>query len=224
MYEAYRRMYDALGVRDIDMILNYDDTQEPKPKDPATENADAIDGKKLKAFAGQQHDAHIMSHMLQGMSPIVQGNPLAAMNLTKHILEHVRLKAEEQVEAQIFTEYGPENRGMVSDIQKEAMVAMLVAQGMGELRQLSSQLSGAGAPDPLVQLKEQELAQRAARDQQIAQNDQQKIGLQAQQLQQRAAETAAKIQSQEDIADQKADLTLMRLQQMGVQNATQKRQ
>ena len=224
MYEAYRRMYDALGVRDIDMILNYDDTQEPKPKDPASENADAIDGKKLKAFAGQQHDAHIMSHMLQGMSPIVQGNPLAAMNLTKHILEHVRLKAEEQVEAQIFTEYGPENRGMVSDIQKEAMVAMLVAQGMGELRQLSSQLSGAGAPDPLVQLKEQELAQRAARDQQIAQNDQQKIGLQAQQLQQRSAETAAKIQSQEDIADQKAELTLMRLQQMGVQNAAQKRQ
>jgi hypothetical protein len=225
MYEAYRRMYDALGVRDIDMILNYDDTQEPKPKDPATENADAIDGKKLKAFAGQQHDAHIVSHMLQGMSPIVQGNPLAAMNLTKHILEHVRLKAEEQVEAQIFTEYGPENKNMVSDIQKEAMVAMLVAQGMGELRQLSQQLSGEGAPDPLVQLKEQELQQRAARDQQLAQNDQQKIGLQAQQLQQRAAETAAKIQSQEDIADQKADLTMMRLQQMGVnQNAPQKRQ
>ena len=225
MYEAYRRMYEALGVRDIDMVLNYDDTQEPKPKDPATENADAIDGKKLKAFAGQQHDAHMVSHMLQGMSPLVQANPLAAMNLTKHILEHVRLKAEEQVEAQIFTEYGPENRNIVSDIQKEAMVAMLVAQGMGELRQLSQQLSGEGAPDPLVQLKEQELQQRAARDQQLAQNDQQKIGLQAQQLQQRAAETTAKIQSQENIADQKADLTLMRLQQMGVkQNAPQKRQ
>jgi hypothetical protein len=86
-------------------------------------------------------------------------------------------------------------------------------------------LSGEGAPDPLVQLKEQELQQRAARDQQLAQNDQQKIGLQAQQLQQRAAETTAKIQSQENIADQKADLTLMRLQQMGVkQNAPQKRQ
>jgi hypothetical protein len=224
LYEAYRRMYEALGVRDIDMILNYDDTQEPKPKDPATENADAIDGKKLKAFAGQQHDAHIVSHMLQGMSPIVQGNPLAAMVLTKHVLEHVRIKAEEQVEAQIFAEYGPEGKGMVSDIQKEAMVAMLVAQGMGELRQLSSQLSGEGQPDPLIKLKEQELAQRAQADQARIQADQQKIGLQQQEMQQKAATDAARIASQEGIADQKANLTLMRLQQMGVQNATQKRQ
>jgi hypothetical protein len=224
LYEAYRRMYEALGVRDIDMVLNYDDTQEPRPKDPATENAEAIDGKKLKAFAGQQHDAHIVSHLLQGMSPIVQGNPLAAMNLTKHVLEHVRLKAEEQVEAQIFAEYGPENRGIVSDIQKEAMVAMLVAQGMGELRQLSQQLSGAGAPDPLVVLKEKELAQRAQADQMRAQENQQKIGLQGQQLQQKAAADAARIASQEDIADQKAELTMMRLNQMGNQNATQKRQ
>lgn len=224
LYEAYRRMYEALGVRDIDMILNYDDTQEPKPKDPATENAEAIDGKKLKAFAGQQHDAHIVSHLLQGMSPIVQANPLAAMNLTKHILEHVRLKAEEQVEAQIFAEYGPENAGMVSDIQKEAMVAMLVAQGMGELRQLSAQLSGEGAPDPLIKLKEQELAQRAQADQARVQIDQQKLGLQAQGLQQKAAIDTARIASQEGIADQKADLTLMRLQQMENQNAFKARQ
>lgn len=224
LYEAYRRMYEALGVRDIDTILNYDDTQEPRPKDPATENAEAIDGKKLKAFAGQQHDAHIVSHLIQGMSPIVQANPLASMNLTKHVLEHVRLKAEEQVEAQIFAEYGPENAGVVSDIQKEAMVAMLVAQGMGELRQLSAQLSGANAPDPLIKLKEQELALRAQADQVRAQIDQQKIGLQSQGLQQKAATDAARIASQEGIADQKADLTLMRLQQMENQNAFKARQ
>jgi hypothetical protein len=224
LYEAYRRMYEALGVRDIDMVLNFDDTQEPKPKDPATENADAIDGKKLKAYAGQQHDAHIVSHMLQGMSPIIQANPVAAMNLTKHILEHVRIKAEEQVEAQIFAEYGSENKQVVSDIQKEAMVAMLVAQGMGELRQLSQQLSGEGAPDPLVKLKEQELAQRAQTDQARIQAEQQKIGLQQQEMQQKAAADAARIASQEGIADQKADLTLMRLQQMGAQNASKARQ
>jgi hypothetical protein len=223
MYEAYRRMYEALGVNDIDMILNYDDSQEPRPKDPASENSDAIDGKKLKAFAGQQHDAHIVSHMLQGMSPIVQANPLAATMLTKHILEHVRIKAEEQVEAQIFAEYGPENKEMVSDLQKEAMVAMLVAQGMGELRQLSSQLSGEGAPDPLVQLKEKELAQRAQADQAKAQIDQQKLGLQGQEIQRKAASDAARLETQQDIADQKADLTLMRLQQSERQNAFKNR-
>jgi hypothetical protein len=205
------------------MILNYDDSQEPKPKDPARENADAIDGKKLKAFAGQQHDAHIVSHMLQGMSPIIQANPLAATTLTKHILEHVQIKAEEQVEAQIFAEYGPEGKGMVSDIQKEAMVAMLVAQGMSELRQLSSQLSGEGQPDPLIKLKEQELAQRAQADQAKAQIDQQKLGLQGQEIQRKAASDAARLETQQDIADQKADLAMLRLQQMEAQNAAKNR-
>jgi hypothetical protein len=224
LYESYRRMYEALGVRDIDMILNYDDTQEPKPKDPASENADALDGKKLKAFAGQQHDAHIVSHMLQGMSPILQANPLGAMTLTKHILEHVRIKAEEQVEAQIFAEYGPENKDIVSDIQKEAMVAMLVAQGMSELRQLSQQLSGEGAPDPLVQLKEKELAQRAQVDQARVQNDQQKLAQNAQALQQKAAIDQQRIESNEDIAGTKADIAMMRLDQTERQNAAQERQ
>jgi hypothetical protein len=221
IYEAYRRMYEALGTKDIDMLLKPDDTQDPRPKDPASENADAIDGKSLKAFAGQQHDAHIISHLLQGMSPVVQANPMAAMNLTKHILEHVRLKAEEQVEAQIFEQYGPENREIVSDIQKEAMVAMLVAQGMSELRQLSGQLSGEGAPDPLVKLKEQELAQRAQNDMIKQQLEQQKIGLNAQAMQQKAAIDQQRIASSEDIADTKANIALMRLQQTerNMQNA-----
>ncbi len=221
VYEAYRRMYEALGTKDIDMILKPDDTQDPKPKDPATENADAIDGKTLKAFAGQQHDAHIIAHLLQGMSPIIQGNPLAAMNLTKHILQHVRLKAEEQVEAQIFEQYGPENKEIVSDIQKEAMVAMLVAQGMGELRQLSGQMSGEGAPDPLVKLKEQELAQRAQADMVKQQLEQQKIMQSDRALQQKAAIDQQRIASSEDIADTKANIALMRLQQTerNMQNA-----
>jgi len=223
VYEAYRRMYEALGTRDIDMLLKPDDTQNPKPKDPATENADAIDGKSLKAFAGQQHDAHIVSHMLQGMSPSIQTNPLAANSLTKHVLEHVRLKAEEQVEAQIFETYGPENRDIVSDIQKEGMVAMLVAQGMNELRQLSQQLSGEGAPDPLIQLKEQEIQLRAKADEVKAKIDEQKVGLQGQEIQRKASADAARIQSQKNIADQKAQLTLMRLQQSERQNAIKSR-
>jgi hypothetical protein len=139
-------------------------------------------------------------------------------------LEHVRIKAEEQVEAQIFAEYGPENKGVVSDIQKEAMVAMLVAQGMSELRQLSSQLSGEGAPDPLVKLKEQELAQRAQADQARIQAEQQKIAQNAQALQQKAFIDQQRIESNEDIAGTKADIAMMRLQQTERQSATQKRQ
>lgn len=222
MYEAYRRMYEALGTRDIDMILKPDDSLNPRPKDPATENADAIDGKSLKAFAGQQHDAHIVSHMIQGMSPIVQGNPLAAMALSKHILEHVKFKAEEKVEANIFQTYGTEEKDIVSDIQKEAEVALLVSQYMSELRQLSQQLSGEG-PDPLIQLKQQELQQRAQADQARAQNDQMKTNISAQALQQKAQMDSQKLQTSKQIADQKAELAAMRLMQMEKQNAIKAR-
>ena len=225
LYEAYRRMYEALGTKDIDMLLKPDDTLHPRPKDPASENADALDGKNLTAFAGQQHDAHIVCHLIQGMSPIVQGNPLAAAILTKHILDHVRLKAEEQVEAQIFASYGPEGMSIVSDIQKEAQVAMFVAQGMAELRKLSQEMSGANAPDPLVALKEQELQLRAQDAERKAQVDQQNLALKAQDMQQDAAFNQQKLQSNEQIAAEKASIARERIDQVerSNQNAAQER-
>jgi len=225
LHEAYRRMYEALGTKDIDMLLKPDDTLHPRPKDPATENADAIDGKSLTAFHGQQHDAHIVAHLVSGMSPIVQSNPLAAANLTKHILHHITLKAEEQVEAQIFAAYGPENKEIVSDIQREAQVAMLVAQGLGEARQLSNQMSGAGEPDPLVQLKEQELQLRAQDIERKGQEAAQKIQLQSADQQQDAQLAQQKIQSQEQIAAEKAQIARARLnQQERAQYATEVRE
>jgi hypothetical protein len=225
IYEAYRRMYEALGTKDIDMLLKPDDTLHPRPKDPASENADSIDGKNLTAFAGQQHDAHIVCHLIQGMSPIVQSLPLAAANLTKHILDHVRLKAEEQVEAQIFASYGPEGMSIVSDIQKEAQVAMFVAQGMAELRKLSQEMSGANAPDPLVALKEQELQLRAQDAERKAQLDQQNLTLKAQDMQQSAAFDQQKLQSNEQIAAEKAQIARERIDQVerSNQNAAQER-
>ena len=225
IYEAYRRMYEALGTKDIDMLLKPDDTLHPRPKDPASENADALDGKNLTAFAGQQHDAHIVCHLIQGMSPIVQGNPLSAAILTKHILDHVRLKAEEQVEAQIFASYGPEGMSIVSDIQKEAQVAMFVAQGMAELRKISQEMSGANAPDPLVALKEQELQLRAQDAERKAQIDQQNLALKAQDMQQDAAFNQQKLQSNEQIAAEKAAIARERIDQVerSNQDAAQER-
>ena len=135
IYEAYRRMYEALGTRDIDMILKPDDTQTPQPKDPATENGEVLDGKSLKAFPGQEHDAHIMTHLMQSMSPIVMQNPLASVNLTKHIMEHIRLKSEEMTEAQLYQQFGENYKNSVSEIEKESKVAQMVVQNMQFLRQ-----------------------------------------------------------------------------------------
>lgn len=192
MYEAYRRMYEAIGVRDIDQILNTQNID--KPKDPASENAQALDGATLKAFAGQQHDAHIMTHLMFGLSPIVGSMPNVAVNLQKHCFEHIRLKAEEATEAELFQQYGTDPDGLVSALQREAMIALKVAEYFKEMKAMQQELSGP-QEDPLVELKKQELQQNAQRDQARNQIDQTRVSLEQQ-------------RTQADIADDQANLQL----------------
>jgi hypothetical protein len=192
MYEAYRRMYEAIGVRDIDQILNTQNVD--KPKDPASENAQALDGSPLKAFAGQQHDAHILAHLMFGMAPLVGSMPNVAVNLQKHCFDHLRLKAEEATEAELFQQYGTDPEGLVSPLQREAMIALKVAQYFQEMKALQEQLAG-NQEDPLVALKQQELAQNAERDKARLALDQGRLANDQQR-------TAA------DIADDQANLRL----------------
>jgi hypothetical protein len=196
MYEAYYRVYAALNIRDIDGILLPQHTQ--MPKDPATENASVLNGMQLKAFAGQQHDAHIATHLMMGLSPILQSNPMAAMALQQHILEHVRLKAEEDVEADVFKLYGTDPDRMVSAIQKEGMIAIKISQYMQEVRTMQDQISGSagGGEDPLVALKEKEIEQRAASEQAKIRLNQQKLQLEQQKLQKSTQIDQAKLQLQ----------------------------
>jgi hypothetical protein len=199
MYEAYYRVYAALNVRDISGLLKPQNAQ--FPKDPATENAHIMDTMKVKAFAGQQHDAHIAAHLMFGMSPTVQSNVGVAVAFQQHIMEHIKLKAEETVEAELFQAYGNDPDRMVSAIQKEGMIALKVAVFMKDLRDLQEQLSGGGEqPDPIVELKKQELAQRAQNDQQKLALEAQSLQLDKQKLQQSAQEAQARLQSQENIA------------------------
>jgi hypothetical protein len=214
MYEAYYRVYAAMNVRDIDGILRPQNTQ--MPKDPATENADVLDGMQLRAFAGQQHDAHILAHLMMGLSPMLQANPMSAMELQKHILSHVRLKAEENAEAQLFMAYGTDPDRMVSDLQREAMVALRVAQFMEETRKLQNQLMGAGeeGPDPIVALKEQELKIRAQSDMANQQIDRQRLQIEQQRTQATMQANQARIASQERIADERAQVARERASMM----------
>jgi hypothetical protein len=213
MYEAYRRMYEAIGVRDIDQILNTQNVD--KPKDPASENSQVLDGSPLKAFAGQQHDAHILTHLLFGMSPMMQSMPQVAVNLQKHVFDHIRLKAEEAVEAELFTQYGTDPDQLVSSLQREAMVAMKTAQFFQEVKQLQSQLTG-DQTDPLVELKKQELQQSAQRDQQKTALDQARLQFDQQR------EATDKQFDQAKLALQAQSMVAKNAQQ-GAQNA-QKRQ
>jgi len=197
MYEAYYRVYAALNIRDIDGILIAQNNQ--MPRDPASENSSVLNGMKLKAFPGQQHDAHIVAHLIMGMSPILQSVPTSGMELQQHIFEHVRIKAEEDVEADLFKSYGTDPDRLVSPIQKEGMVAIKIATYLQELKNLQGQLSGeaaGGGEDPLVALKKQELDQRAAADQAKMQLDQAKLQLETQKAQQTMQIDQARLQLQ----------------------------
>lgn len=195
MYEAYYRMYAALNIRDIDGVLLPQNTN--TPRDPASENSDVLNGMKLKAFAGQQHDAHIATHLMMGLSPILQANPMSAAELQKHILDHVRLKAEEDVEAELFKAYGTDPDRLVSAIQKEGMVAIKIAVYMQEVRTMQEEMAGGEGPDPLIKLKETEIQQRAQADQARIGIDQKRLALDEQKAQQTNQINQQKLQLQQ---------------------------
>ena len=199
MYEVYRDMYDALGVRDVDRIMKRIPDDEPAPKDPAQENIDVMDMVPLQAFEGQEHEAHIMAHMVFGSTPLVSSMPAMAMALQKHIMEHVRIMARERAAVQFIQSRqaaGGEAATEEEMLQVEGLTAQFVAEGMQMVKQMSGEVSGQG-PDPLVQLKEQELQIKAQAEQADAQNDQAKLQLDAQNQQLRADQFQQRLAAQE---------------------------
>ena len=209
MPELYRRVYDALGVKDVDKILQAQISPEPMPKDPASENIDSLENVQLRAFRGQNHQAHMMSHLIFASGGTAAQLPTVGLAIQKHLLEHVRVQAEEQAEAQ----FQQQNPGVpvgdpANNVQLAALVAQLEAQGMQQLRQLGQQLAGGGEqqqqqPDPLIALKQQELQIRAQDNQMDNQIAQQKVALEQQRMQQRATDFQEKMASQERMTAQK---------------------
>jgi hypothetical protein len=200
MHEAYRRMYKAIGVKDVDAVLKPVESGDPVPKDPARENSDSLENLPLVAFEGQNHDAHIMAHLVFGSSGMVMQIPSVVMTLQKHVMEHVSIKAKEQVSAEMMQQLQGQQPSQEQMMQAEGRIAELIAQGMQQVKDISLQISGQNQPDPLLALKEQDLQIRAQRDAAENQMDKQRLQLD----QQKAAMTAElgqdRIQSAEDIA------------------------
>ena len=207
MHEVYRDMYEAIGVTDVDRLMKKVPDEEPVPTDPASENINAMDMIELNAFQGQDHQAHIMAHLVFASSPMVGGMPPVAMSLQKHVMEHVKLQAEEQAMAQM-AQAGPVPAEQ-QEMQMQAMVAQGIAAGMQQLKQLSAQVSGQG-PDPLVKLKEQELQIKAQSEQADAQLDQAKLQLDAQNQQMRAEQFDKRLASQEAQTAARIDSAMQR--------------
>jgi hypothetical protein len=207
-YEAFRRMYEALGVRDIDKILKPPSSDEPVPKDPAQENIDSLENTQLRAFDGQDHDAHIMAHLVFGSSPMVGALPPVAVALQKHVMDHAKIKAEETAVRMVIEQ----NQGQMptEDMQEmiEAMVAQLIAQEMQNIQALSAQIAGGGEEqqvDPLVALKQQELAIKAQQVEANIAQDQAEHELDTVKVQERARQFDERLASQQDMGQDRID-------------------
>jgi len=163
LHEAYRRVYEALGTKQIDTLLKPPPKQ-PEPMDPAKENARALQMNLLTAFEFQDHDAHLAAHMAFINSRMVQINPQVYALLQSHISDHISFKARKEVNAMM--EQNPETAQLQQQdpqqfkIWYDAEVAKMAAQITQELVQ-REMASNAQKQDPLVRIKQQEIDLKA---------------------------------------------------------------
>jgi hypothetical protein len=170
-YEVYRNMYQALGVKNIDQILLKPD--QPTPKDPALEHIDALAGKPFSAFPGQDHRAHMTSHLNFMATNIARNAPVVMAALEKNIFEHISLMAQEQVEIEFQQELqqlqqmqqnpqAMQNQQMQMQIKmfgekiesrKATLIAHMMEEFMNEEKKITSQFDN----DPIAKLKAREL-------------------------------------------------------------------
>ena len=205
LYQAYRSMYEALGVKNINAILP--PPPQPQPMDPALENIMAISGKPFKAYPGQDHKAHIDAHLNFMAINMVQNNPMAMMLLQKNNLEHISLMAQEQVQLEFVEEMkemqqiqqqlqpmmqnpqmqqqmmqNPQAIQMQQRIQQitsqiESRKAKLIAEMMIDYAKEEDKISSEVGGDPLLKLKARELDIKAKNDQEQAANREARLDL-----------------------------------------------
>jgi len=198
MHEAYRRMYEALGVRNIDALLQ-PEPDPPVPIDPAQENTAALQMQLPKAFAEQNHNAHIAAHMSFIRSRMVQSNPAVYALLQGHISEHVSLKAKKEIMEAFMQQPNLVQLQQVDPEEFAKQFASAVAERIvvltDELINQEMQFLGQQNQDPLVMLKQRELDLKA-----------QDIARKAQETAERLDVETNKFESQQTIAEDKLNL------------------
>ena len=231
LHAAFRRMYQALEVQNIDEILP--PPPQPQPLDPLIENARALTGELLMAFDGQDHDAHIELHVMFMKTPIVMTSPQVMGILMGHLQEHISKKAREMVmtqvqglisQVQLMAQSGavdPQTaQQQIMEVQQqmqnpeeiEKMVALQEMQLMNDLMPKITPQGEDPMQDPLVQIRMQELGVKQQDLQRKSIDDAAQIQLEMNKMQQRAATDAARIESIEDIAAQRDDTNQDRIE------------
>jgi hypothetical protein len=238
IYEAYRRMYAALGVDDIDSILQPPpQPQPPMPMDAGLENAGLLVGQPAQAFEQQNHRAHIEAHRNLFLTEVVKTNPQLQSMIISHMMQHLQFLATQMAQEQIPPELQQQVQQMSAQagqippdqmMQMQSQMQMMMEQFSAPiLAQMTQELMlsiGQGSQeDPLVrireketELREQELqsdnAQFAAKQEQRMQEKLLENELARERLRLNAETDTEKTQIARDRLEQQARLKLLELQ------------
>ena len=212
LHEAYRRIYEAIGVHNIEALLPT--PQPPQPTDPSIENARAIIQQNLQAFPTQDHDAHMTAHIIFMKTPVPAASPPVFALLQAHLCEHIAFKARGVADAEMRTvmEQAMQQGQQPPPMDMEARVAELIAQYTEEV--MAALMPPAeGEVDPLVQLRSKELDIKAADLQRKASEFDQRLMFDVAKEEAKEEMAAEKIDSQEDIALLRAEVNRERIRQ-----------
>ena len=220
MYNAYRNMYEALGVKNIDSILVK--PMAPMPKDPALEHIDALAGKPFQAFPGQDHRAHITSHLNFMATNMARNNPMVMASLEKNIFEHISLMAQEQIELefmqelpqlqqmQMMAQQNPQMQQQVIDMQQkiEARKAQLIAEMMEEFMNEEKKITSQFDNDPIAKLRSRELDLRAQENARKEREGKERMDLDKMRAMMNQANVDEKLDQNEELAKLRANTSI----------------
>jgi len=224
MYQVYRNMYEALGIKNIDLILKKPEM--PMPKDPALEHIDALASKPFQAFPGQDHRAHMTAHLNFMATNMAKNNPVIAAALEKNIFEHISLMAQEQIELEFrdelqqiqqLTQQMQQAPGFAQAIQMQVMQisqkiesrkATLIAEMMEEFKKEEAAINGDFGNDPIAKLRARELDLRAQENARKEQEGEERINLDRMRAMMNQANQEDKLEQNEELAKLRADTSI----------------
>ena len=220
MYNAYRNMYEAVGVKDIDRILPPPPPNQPK--DPAIEHIDAMGMKPFQAFPGQDHRAHVTAHLNFMASNFVRNNPSITAALEKNIMEHISLMAQEQVQLEFQQEFAmlpqlqqqanmnPQMQQQYNQVTQkiEARKAILIAEMTEDFMKEEKEITSQFDHDPLLKLKQREVDLKAMEEERKVKEDDARINLDKTKFLQGQQLDKAKLQQNEELAQLRADTAM----------------
>ena len=222
LYQAYRNMYEALGVKDIDKLLKRPPI--PAPKDPALEHIDALAGKPFQAFPGQDHRAHITSHLNFMATNMARNAPMVMALLEKNCFEHISLMAQEQVEVEFRAEMqqlmamrqNPQ-AAMNPQIQMqmkmtaekiEARKAQLIADMMEEFMKEEKKITSQFDNDPIAKLRSRELDLQAQENARKKQEGEERLNLDRMRTMMNQENQDEKLDQNEELAKLRANTSI----------------